>query len=65
MIKNGDIEEISLIETLMKSAYELIYNAKNSISNNNDNNNRQNRYFDIHQNNYGRDATVNLGTILK
>ena len=60
VIMRGDISEISLICPLLKSGYEMLEKTKN-LSLDNDDASFNN--VNIRQNNFGRDATVNLGAI--
>ena len=56
--KRKDMEEIELIYPLLKSGYEILTNVKNTVIDN-----LTEQHVDIQQNNIGRDATVNFGTI--
>ncbi|MBR1438258.1 MAG: helix-turn-helix transcriptional regulator [Synergistaceae bacterium] len=60
LAKSSDRDEISLIYTLLKSGFEKLEQAKN-LHEFNDETNFPN--VNIRQNNFGRDATVNLGAI--
>ena len=57
---HGTSGEIALIYTLLKSGCEEL--AK--VINNEDIENQANPHVDIRQNNFGRDATVNLGATM-
>ena len=56
VIIHGDIHEISLIYTLIKSGCDMLAQVKDSAKND-----INVPHVDIRQNNFGRDATVNFG----
>lgn len=60
VIMRGDINEISLIYPLLKSGCDMLAEIRNAAMNEENSNLR---HVDIRQNNFGRDATVNLGTV--
>ena len=59
LAQSGNAQETSLIYMLLKSGFEKLEKARINRSNDNHNN----PHVDIQQNNFGRDATVNVNSI--
>ena len=60
VIMRGDLNEIALIYPLLKSGCEMLAEIRNAAMNDENSNFH---HVDIRQNNFGRDATVNLGGV--